>query len=336
MSRMHALVKSARADWGEVPAELDSAWDWMESQGFGGGSGADAFLTAYPGSRQLGPVFSADRVLTGWFEPGTEGYAHLLPIAEAAGDGSLLLIWRESDEQRFVVLGSEGGGYLVAESALELLQLLAIGYSELTPHVLGETPDEPKAVSKFRKWVQKTYQVKVPSVWRSVGDDRFSAWLQRQLESATPFAETPLVASPGFVVSEELHALLTMLGMADGPEAAQAIGKVIGRNVGKSLFASSVELNEAGLAVDVEVGVISTIWIKSPRFERFSSLIDGVTRDMSLLEVRQILGEPERESPASTHASGDGFLRYVISGKHVHLEFRDNSLTRVTLMVEAP
>lgn len=44
------------------------------------------FLSAAPGEQQLGTVFADSLSFEGWFEPGTEAHARLLPIAEIADE----------------------------------------------------------------------------------------------------------------------------------------------------------------------------------------------------------------------------------------------------------
>lgn len=84
----------------KIPAELEAAWRWMEEQGHSV-TGADGgyFVTPYPGTRQLGPVFSPGLSLTGWVEPGRPGFDRLVPIAEVSGDGSLAALWRTDTDQ---------------------------------------------------------------------------------------------------------------------------------------------------------------------------------------------------------------------------------------------
>lgn len=157
----------------------------MEDRGFGQDAPAGYVLTPYAGNRVRGAVFSPSLTLEGWFEEGTHGYERLLPIAEAAGDGSIAALWLDDEGRtRVVVLSSDGDGYVVAESALDFLILLAIGYSELLSFLIDGPPEEEEsveAVAGFRAWVEEAFDVEVPNEWPPVGEDEFSVWLDAQL-----------------------------------------------------------------------------------------------------------------------------------------------------------
>lgn len=177
----------------EVPAPLARAWDFMEEQGWGGiGADDQPYLTPYAGDSQLGPVFSAGLSIRGWLDPAAPGADRLVPIAETDGSGGLALIWIDDDQQaRFVGLSSEGGGGVrLADTAIDFLRLLAIGYSEFQDFAFGEEPyvdpdddeDPVAAHAEFRGWVESTFAVAVPALWEADEDEAFTTWLEPLVE----------------------------------------------------------------------------------------------------------------------------------------------------------
>lgn len=175
-----------RPDWTSLPDELERAWQWMEVQGQGREAPAGYVLSPYADAPGSAPVFVAGMTLEGWFEEGSDAHARLLPIAEAAGDGSMIAAWRDDDDEvRFVLLGSIGGGAVVAEDARGLLNLLAVGYEELMSFNLGEPPRESlpdEALAPLRAWLESEFGLTAAHEWPAVGDDEFTAWVDRQLE----------------------------------------------------------------------------------------------------------------------------------------------------------
>lgn len=168
-----------------LPEPLTRAWAWMEARGFGLTNENGYFLTPYPGDRQLGVVFTPGESLAGWFEPGEPGHGDLVPLGQIAGDGSLCALWNDSGATRFVALGSDGEAFLLADSAVDFLRLIAIGYSEIPfPDCLAEPPGEEDADAvaahaPFRAWVEEEFGVEVPRHWRAVEPDPFDAWIDR-------------------------------------------------------------------------------------------------------------------------------------------------------------
>ena len=167
----------------------------MESRGWGGiGADDEPFLTPYPGESQLGPVFSTRLSIRGWLDPDAPGAERLVPIAETDGAGGLALIWIDDQgEHRFVGLSSDGGGGLrLADTALDFLRLLAIGYEEFNEFAFGEEPyvdpeddeeDDPVAAhAEFRAWVESTFEVDVPPSWDVEQDEAFDGWLTPLVE----------------------------------------------------------------------------------------------------------------------------------------------------------
>lgn len=186
MSTMQTLLAPVLPSGITIPDELERAWTWMEQQGWGRTNRNGYFLTPYAGDRQLGIVFSPDETLAGWFEPDTPGRRQLAAFAEIAGDGATAVIWRDdTGALRFGGLGSDGDIYLLADSAVDFLRLIAVGYHEIVPSSLGDVPDLAEsvaAVADFRDWVETTFQVRVPDRWPyAEAGDPFAAWVEAKL-----------------------------------------------------------------------------------------------------------------------------------------------------------
>lgn len=183
-----------------LPEELRRAWAFMESQGWGG-EGADGtpFLTPFATERQLGAVFSADLSIEGWLNPRAPGAERIVPLAETDGSGGMAALWIDDEgAQRYIWLSSESGEAMrLADSAVDFLRLIAIGYDELTEWGFGAPPDsfadtvehedleeadlesrDPVvAHAKFRSWVEAAFGVTVPDLWEAEGDEAFNAWI---------------------------------------------------------------------------------------------------------------------------------------------------------------
>ncbi len=315
-----------------VPDELEQAWAWMEEQGWGVEREEGDLLTPYAGDRQLGIVFDAGASLDGWFDDGTAGRDRLVPIAELAGDGGIGALWRDdTDAIRFVGLGSDGDTFLLADSAVDFLRLVAIGYGEITAYHLGlppEAADSVDAVEDFRTWVEETFGVDVPEEWPAVGDDEFSDWVAVQLgwpvEPAPGDRPDPPDSPGAAAVTGDVRTLLGVLGETDGPEALAAVAGVAGVTPADGvtdLRWSAGPLRTAGLEVAVTRGVVTTVFAPG-------SLVDGLDSTSTRDDVLALLGEPER--------SGPGGLRYVVGGRYLHVSVGDGTLGRLTLMLDAP
>jgi len=180
MSRMSEVLQASERVG--VPDVLERAWQWMEAQGWGLSNAHGYFLAPYPGESRLGVVFTDSASLDGWFGRGAEVSTDLLPMAHIGADGSIGALWADSSGAvRVVGLGSEGSSYVLADSALDFLRLIAIGYRELTEHTLGREPDWPPAVAAvagFRQWLQDSYGATVPGHWPAVdASAEFSDWV---------------------------------------------------------------------------------------------------------------------------------------------------------------
>lgn len=181
MPSMTALLTPRLPAGVTLPEPLTRAWAWMEAQGFGFTNEHGYFLTPYPGRSQLGVVFSPNESLTGWFEPGEPGHDDLVPLCEIAGDGSCCALWNDAGTTRFAALGSDGDTFLLADSAVDFLRLIAIGYDEIGfADAVTEPPYEEESVeahAPFRAWVEQEFGVEVPEHWRTFEPDPFKAWV---------------------------------------------------------------------------------------------------------------------------------------------------------------
>ena len=170
-----------------VPQELEQAWCWMEEQGWSLENDNGYFLTPYAGKAQLGIVFSDQGSLEGWFEPNSYAAGRLAPLAEISGDGGMAALWLDdAGLVRIVALGAMGK-HVLADSALDFLRLIAIGYLELQPFDLGIEPEDAEsidALAPFRAWVEATYDVTVPDQWPAPDQsDEFASWVDLQLSA---------------------------------------------------------------------------------------------------------------------------------------------------------
>ncbi|GAA1936518.1 hypothetical protein [Nocardioides hwasunensis] len=322
MSRLHDSLPPHPV---AIPRELEAAWTWMEAQGHGGGD-SRPHLTAYPGSRVLGPVFGLVS-LEGWFDADSEAAQRLRPIGEAGGDGSILALWEDDGGvTRAVVLGSEGGAHQVAGSAVELLTLLAIGYVEITEIELGLPPDDEHAVeahTDFRSWVGATFAVEVPEEWPAAEDDVFTAWVRRELGEAGP--QPAPVPSSTTEVAGDLEVVLAALGTPDGSPQVRALADLLDvplvdgglRKAARALRAREVE-------VEFERGTLTTVFLQD---HPIGPLLAGLPPAARTDDVLALLGEPEQRR--------DGYLRYVVRERFLHLSIDgDGEIGMITTWVD--
>ncbi|WP_158600468.1 IS1096 element passenger TnpR family protein [Tessaracoccus antarcticus] len=169
----------------EIPDELERAWAFFEQRGWWGSRDADHFLAPCSFESRPGVVFSSECTLDGWFAPDSPAHERLLPIAVTDGTGSIAALWLESPGMlRVVGLGSEGEARLLAESVPDFLRLMAIGYPEFTPGVVGGRPDVDSraALADYRHWVEETLGLDVPAEWPPFTRDRFSDWVVAHID----------------------------------------------------------------------------------------------------------------------------------------------------------
>jgi len=321
MSHLGELLAPTLPAGVEVPAPLERAWQWMEAQGHATTAGGGYYLTPYAGIRRRGIVFTDQVSLDGLLDEPAAA-RRLVPLAEIAGDGSVGALWLDDEGGlRFVGLTSEGGAYVLADTAVDLLRLVAVGYAELSAYDLGGPPDERDAVAELRSWVEHTYAVEVPEEWPAVDTaDAFAAWVARQRGEAP--AAPPVVPGglPASAVPGEVATILDALGRADGADRLAAVAGVASTGAG---------LRGAGLEVEVRGGVVATIWVDVAAYPHPERLLSTVPLDADLDQVVTLLGPPERQ--------GGAYVRYVVGGRYLHLEYTPGvGITRVTAMTQAP
>lgn len=219
MSRLAELLQPSIPAGIAIPEPLERAWSWMEAQGFGVETAHGYFLTPYAGRAELGIVFSASESLAGWFEPGEPGHDRLLPLGQTDGTGSFAALWLDpSDTPRFVLLGSEGERLHLADDAVDLLRLIAIGYLELNDYSLPQEPNEDEdgesvaALADFRAWVTREFGVEVPPHWEVREPDPFDVWVgEVKGESPVEPAPAALVTAPEVDPAEVVAAVEELL-----------------------------------------------------------------------------------------------------------------------------
>ncbi len=346
MSRLAEAITAARADWGPLPEELLRALDWMQEQGWTGGSDGGVWATPYPGERRLGVVFRSDLALDAWF--GGAAAAQLLPVAQSDGAGGVLALWRAPDGSTPVVLVNDMDQLVVARSTLDLLRLLAIGHDELRSWTVADEPpvESAGAHQAFREWVSTTFDVAVPPVWDQLGADEFTDWSDEQRGgSGEPVSvtENPDREAGRTQVEGAVTVLLGLLGRPDGPEAVGAVAELVGAPLGQTLASSTRQLGKVGVEVDVNRRTVEVIWLQlgTPRSIGYGiaprkgplwtgpPLIEGLTARSTRTEARAMLGEPERE--------GQDHLRYRVHDAFLHLSFgEEDLLAGITLMLRVP
>jgi hypothetical protein len=168
-----------------LPAAFVTTMDWMAANDFVR-DGPIAYLE--PASAQLTSETGFKPVDSGhvaaWL--GTEDPAYverLAPIIPTGGDGSYAALWRGDDDSVSIVhMGSGSGSTMtcvLAADPVDMLRLMAIGYSELCwPETLAITPEQEHAnlvmllgadnvppyrpPAEFRRFVAKTFNVAIP------------------------------------------------------------------------------------------------------------------------------------------------------------------------------
>lgn len=168
-----------------VPQELSLLFKWQEGLGLNQAQGEDQFAKLDPQQRDWS-MFTAPvsvghaKAFAGSNDPAI--YRRVAPFCRTGGDGSYAALWLdEHDQTRFVHVGSGSGSTaigILVESPIDFLRLISIGYCELCwPEQYDLTPDEvwdryatgdeefvrPMHPSALKNWVEKTFDVRVPS-----------------------------------------------------------------------------------------------------------------------------------------------------------------------------
>lgn len=265
--------------------------------------------------------------LEGWFPEGTDPAAleRLRPLVQLDGTGSVGALWQADDGRDLVVaLGSEGDRCVVADSVLDLVRLMAVGYEELDrPSGPPVTPFGVLRAAELRAWVEETFGVEVPRAWVAGGPDEFSAWMDAVLGEDTTPAEPP-AGLPEDALGGDIDVLLRALGTTD---AVQRISYLLALPAGTT----QRELEARGVEIDLGRAGARTIWVDPLDYPRAGQLFDGIDVDAADLDtVVARWGTPEKAGP------GGGWVRYVVGGRYLHLEVASDGIGRVTLMTDAP
>lgn len=151
-------------------------------------------ITFYPGGTEN---------LKYWFGQEYEELEHRLCVfAQSGGDGSECAFWlNDRGELKIVHMGSGSGSVLtcvLADSAVDFLRLLAIGYDEICwdedfPYPPNEGPDVDVIVKpniEFQNWVKQTFGVEIPKTALEIikyparmddnsSEDEFFKWIAK-------------------------------------------------------------------------------------------------------------------------------------------------------------
>ena len=201
------LSEHFRADLPEgmhLPEELDQLFNWLHAEGliWQNGERMGGALTSY-GSSETAPApyieFSAEGsdALKYWFgQESDEIKSRLYVFCQTGGDGSMGAFWLDdAGEQKIVHLGSGSGSTMVcvlADTALDFLRLLAVGYEEICWGGFDAPPSgESPLNTKFRTWIETTFSTHIPKLGNEIvketaelGDedksnDPFLHWVSR-------------------------------------------------------------------------------------------------------------------------------------------------------------
>ncbi len=201
-----------------IPHELIALFDWIESNHLyiDTDAGRIGFLfpenelksgwtdTERPGGTNIDFAAEGNVNLHYWFgHDRAEVLSRVCVFAKTGGEGSMAAFWTDdSGKQCIVHLGSGSGSVLccvLAETALDFLRLLAIGYDEICWNdAFAFPPNSPKYDSglrvhpnvKYQEWVRKTFGVSIPELALDIvknpavmGDtnssDRFCRWVEQ-------------------------------------------------------------------------------------------------------------------------------------------------------------
>lgn len=169
-----------------LPHPLRQAFDYLEELGHGEVFEGGGYL-AVSSDPASGAVFFIDFDLSGYLDTQSPEADKVVATADPDGGGSKIVAWAGPDgtgEYRYCLLGPEGEGpFLIANNTIDLLRLLAVGYTWIGQDTLGRTPqqagaDDSAGVADFRSWVERTFDVDVPAAWPAGElDQGFAEWL---------------------------------------------------------------------------------------------------------------------------------------------------------------
>ena len=172
MSRMQAeLVARLGTLPFPIPEELEQAWRWLEQQGLGFCESDGYFLAL--AEEADGVYFDATLELPELTITAPD--SALIPIAEIDDDGTTAFLWSQHDNVCVAALNNvTNEAWVLADTVVDFLRLLAVGYDELSADNLGTPPasaDTIKVLSKLRRWVETTFATTVPASWPQLATD---------------------------------------------------------------------------------------------------------------------------------------------------------------------
>ena len=201
-----------------IPDELNALFAWIESNG----------LYIDKDARRVGFLFPEDKLKKGWtdterrggtsiefFAEGNPNLHHwfgheradvlnrLCVFAQTGSEGSMAAFWiDDAGKQRIVHMGSGSGSVLccvLAETPVDFLRLLAIGYDEICWNdAFAYPPNSPECNSglyvhpnvRYQDWVRSTFNVSIPERATEIvkhpsemddtnPPDRFCRWVEQ-------------------------------------------------------------------------------------------------------------------------------------------------------------
>lgn len=185
------------------PKELRMFCDWIEENGY------DSIVTEFR-------LRAASNLMTKYFEGGEKLEKHIAAFGHG-GDGGIFAIWDAENTQKIVFLGSEGDNwFVVANSVVDFLVILAIGYPNLAHDDLQEPPLGKSPDIKFRNWIEQTFGLTVPDSANNVlnkADKTFTRWLYHTLQPNVDFEHF----DPNSKHNLEFHAIEYRLVVSNVP-----------------------------------------------------------------------------------------------------------------------
>ncbi|SHI86362.1 SMI1/KNR4 family protein [Pseudozobellia thermophila] len=175
--RTFSEIKNGIPETIPVPKALKLLCDWVDEND-------------YPISGGFELMADDGESIGSWFD--SEDVSDRFGVFGTGPDGSLYALWIDDDgHQKIVHLGSEGDAlYILADSFVDFLRLLAIGYSEIgsadmtkTAEEWNSDDDDESINPDFQKWVSATFHVTIPktgSEIMNVNDSLFKNWVHQK------------------------------------------------------------------------------------------------------------------------------------------------------------